>query len=191
MHKCKWLWYNYSPKLINTNITGHYLWERRGIILDPITAVTAATTAFTTVKKFVQAGQEFENCMGQMGKWYSAVSDFRKGQSLQKKPPLFKKLFAAGSVEEEALALLIHEKKILEMEKELQALLNFRFGYGTWDELKEMQRKIRADREKQFYNQKERQRAIVEAISIVLLLSVMAGIIFGVLYLIGVDRGLF
>lgn len=129
--------------------------------------------------------------MGQMGKWYSAVSDFRKGQSMQKKPPLFKKLFAAGSVEEEALALLIHEKKILEMEKELQALLNFRFGYGTWDELKEMQRKIRADREKQFYNQKERQRAIVEAISIVLLLSVMAGIIFGVLYLIGVDRGLF
>ena len=129
--------------------------------------------------------------MGQMGKWYSAVSDFRKGQSMQKKPPLFKKLFAAGSVEEEALALLINEKKILEMEKELQALLNFRFGYGTWDELKEMQRKIRADREKQFYNQKERQRAIVEAISIVLLLSVMAGIIFGVLYLIGVDRGLF
>ena len=129
--------------------------------------------------------------MGQMGKWYSAVSDFRKGQSMQKKPPLFKKLFAAGSVEEEALALLIHEKKILEMEKELQALLNFRFGYGTWDELKEMQRKIRADREKQFYNQKERQRAIVEAISIVFLLSIMAGIIFGVLYLIGVDRGLF
>ena len=126
-----------------------------------------------------------------MGKWYSAVSDFRKGQSMQKKPPLFKKLFAAGSVEEEALALLIHEKKILEMEKELQALLNFRFGYGTWDELKEMQRKIRADREKQFYNQKERQRAIVEAISIVFLLSIMAGIIFGVLYLIGVDRGLF
>ena len=128
--------------------------------------------------------------MGQMGKWYSAVSDFRKGQSMQKKPPLFKKLFAAGSVEEEALALLIHEKKIMEMEKELQALLNFRFGYGTWDELKEMQRKIRAQREKEFYNVKERQRAILEGISIVVLLLVTASIIFGILYLIGVDRGL-
>ncbi len=125
-----------------------------------------------------------------MGKWYSAVSDFRKGQSMQKKPPLFKKLFAAGSVEEEALALLIHEKKIMEMEKELQALLNFRFGYGTWDELKEMQRKIRAQREKEFYNVKERQRAILEGISIVVLLLVTASIIFGILYLIGVDRGL-
>ena len=128
--------------------------------------------------------------MGQMGKWYSAVSDFRKGQSMQKTPPLFKKLFDSGSVEEEALALLIHEKKIMEMEKELQALLNFRFGYGTWDELKEMQRKIRANREKQFYNAKERQRAILEGISIVVLLLLTAGMIFGILYLIGVDRGL-
>ena len=86
--------------------------------------------------------------MGQMGKWYTAVSDFRKGQQLQKKPPIFKKLLAAGSVEEEALNLLIHEKKIMEMEKELQTMLNMRFGFGTWDELKEMQRKIRAQRER-------------------------------------------
>ena len=35
-----------------------------------------------------------------MGKWYTAISDFRKGQQMQKKPPLFKKLFNAGSVEE-------------------------------------------------------------------------------------------
>ena len=54
-------------------------------MIDPFTAVAAATTAFNTVKKFVHAGQEFENVMGQMGKWYTSVSDFRKGQQLQKK----------------------------------------------------------------------------------------------------------
>jgi len=128
--------------------------------------------------------------MGQMGKWYTAVSDFRKGQQLQKKPPLFKKVFAAGSVEEEALALLIHEKKIMEMEKELQTLLNYRFGFGTWDELKEMQRKIRAQREKEFYAQKERQQAIVEGVSIFLLIALVGGAIFGILYMIGVGRGI-
>ena len=163
---------------------------KEGNILDPITAVTAATTAFNTVKRFVQAGQEFENCMGQMGKWYTAVSDFRKGQQMQKKPPLFKKMFAAGSVEEEALALLIHEKKIMEMEKELQTLLNYRFGFGTWDELKEMQRKIRAQREKEFYAQKERQQTIIEGISIFLLIALVGGAIFGILYMIGVGRGI-
>ena len=128
--------------------------------------------------------------MGQMGKWYTAVSDFRKGQQMQKKPPLFKKVFAAGSVEEEALALLIHEKKIMEMEKELQTLLNYRFGFGTWDELKEMQRKIRAQREKEFYAQKERQQAIVEGVSIFLLIALVGGAIIGILYMIGVGRGI-
>ena len=64
------------------------------------------------------------------------------------------------------------------------------FGFGTWDELKEMQRKIRAQREKEFYSQKERQRAIIEGVSIVFLILLTAGIIFGIMYLIGVDRGL-
>ena len=83
------------------------------------------------MKKFVQAGQDFENTVGQMGKWYTAISDFRKGQSMQKKPPLFKKLFNAGSVEEEALQLLMHEKKIIEQEKELQVLIPIALKYLT------------------------------------------------------------
>jgi hypothetical protein len=68
-------------------------------MIDPFTAISAATAAYKTVQKFVAAGQDFENTVGQMGKWYTAVSDFRKGQQMQKKPPLFKKLFNAGSVD--------------------------------------------------------------------------------------------
>jgi len=128
--------------------------------------------------------------MGQMGKWYTAVSDFRKGQQMQKKPPLFKKIFAAGSVEEEALALLIHEKKIMEMEKELQTLLNFRFGFGTWDELKEMQRKIRAQREREVYRQAEARQAFVNGVAIITLLLVCSGMVFGLFYFIAKAKGM-
>ena len=152
--------------------------------------MAAATTAFNTVKKFVHAGQEFENCMGQMGKWYSSVSDFRKGQQMQKNPPIFKRLLAAGSVEEEALNLLIHEKKIMEMEKELQTMLNMRFGFGTWDELKEMQRKIRAKREKEVYRQAEARQAMINGTAIVALLILGAGMLFGMVYLIAKARGI-
>ena len=160
-------------------------------MIDPFTAVAAATTAFNTVKKFVNACQEFENVMGQMGKWYTSVSDFRKGQALQKKPPIFKKLLAAGSVEEEALQLLIHEKKIMEMEKELQTLLNLRFGFGTWDELKEMQRKIRAKREKEVYKQAEARQALINGFAIVILLSITAAMLVGLFYFVGKAKGLF
>lgn len=152
--------------------------------------MAAATTAFNTVKKFVHAGQEFENCMGQMGKWYTAVSDFRKGQQLQKNPPIFRKLLAAGSVEEEALNLLIHEKKILEMEKELQNMLNMRFGFGTWDELKDMQRKIRAKREREVYKQAEAKQAMINGVAIFLLLGALVSMLGGLFYFILKAKGM-
>ena len=151
-------------------------------MIDPFTAITAATTAFKTVQKFVAAGQDFENTVGQMGKWYTAVSDFRKGQQMQKKPPLFKKLFNAGSVEEEALALLMHEKKIAEQEKELRTILNFRYGYGTWDELTEMRRKIAKKREKDVYRQAQMRKDFIELITIIGLIIVLSLIIGGCVY---------
>ena len=159
-------------------------------MIDPISAVMAATSAFSTVKKFVSAGQEFEQVAGQLGKWYTAVSDFRHAQQEQKKPPIFKKLFAAGSVEEEALQLLIHEKKIMEQEKELAVILNMRFGFGTMEELKEMRRKIRAQREKTIYKQAQRQKALVEAVSITVLLGFCVAMLGGLLYFIAKAKGL-
>ena len=158
-------------------------------MLDPFSAIAAATTAFKTVQKFVAAGQDFENTVGQMGKWYTAVSDFRKGTQMAKKPPLFKKLFQAGSVEEEALQLLMHEKKIIEQEKELQQILNFRYGFGTWDELKEMRRSIRAKREKEVYRQAELRKHFIETVTIVgvsLALVLLMGVI---IYFIGATQG--
>ena len=125
-----------------------------------------------------------------MGKWYTSVSDFRKGQQMQKNPPIFRKLLASGSVEEEALNLLIHEKKIMEMEKELQTMLNMRFGFGTWDELKEMQRKIRAKREREVYKQAEAKQAMINGVAIVGLLIVGSGMLFGMVYLIAKAKGM-
>ena len=158
-------------------------------MIDPFTALTAATTAYKTVQKFVAAGQDFENTVGQMGKWYTAVSDFRKGQQLQKKPPLFKKLFDSGSVEEEALALLMHEKKIAEQEKELRTLLNWRYGHGTWDELTEMRRKIAKKREKEVYKQAELRKAFIETVSIASALIALLLLLGAIVYFIGQAQG--
>ena len=84
-------------------------------------------------------------------KWESGISvPLPARGNPYKNDPISKKLLAAGSVEEEALVLLIQEKKIAEQEKELMALLNFRFGYGTWDELKEMRPRLQSKEKKKF-----------------------------------------
>ena len=159
-------------------------------MIDPISAIAMATTAYKAVTRAVALGQEAEHTFKQMGKWYTAVADIRKAQELNKNPPIFKKLFSAGSVEEESLQLLIHEKKIMEQERELRSLLNFRFGPNTWTELTEMRRKIRAQREKEIYKQKELQRNILDGIAIFILILVVSAAIGGMIYL-GISQGKF
>ena len=50
-------------------------------MIDPITAVAMATSAFKTVQKMVAMGRDVEDTFGQMGKWYSAVSDFNEAKT--------------------------------------------------------------------------------------------------------------
>ncbi len=158
-------------------------------MIDPFTAITAATTAFNTIKRMVEVGREAEDVFGQMGKWYSAVTDLNKAEEQRKSPPLFKKLFNSGSIEEEALAVLVHKKKIKEQEDQLRVLLEYRFGYGTWDEMIQLRRKIKAQREKTVYRQEERLAFFLDLIVVAIITAVSSTILGGVGYLIAVSRG--
>ena len=53
-------------------------------MIDPITAVAMATSAFKTVQKMVSMGREIEDTLGQVGKWYGAVSDSTKLRDKQR-----------------------------------------------------------------------------------------------------------
>lgn len=153
-------------------------------MIDPITAFTMASAAFSTVKKFVDAGRELEDTVGQLGKWYGAVSDFRRAEQENKNPPLFKKLFSAGSVEEEALAIMMHNKKIQEQEYELKMILNLRYGPNTWEQLMQLRRKIAKERQETVYRQQEMRKALLDGVLTVALtligISIVGGMVYGV-----------
>ena len=65
-------------------------------MIDPITAVATATAAFNTIKSGFQMGRDVEGMAGDLGRWMGAVSDIKRAEEYNKKPPLFKKLFASG-----------------------------------------------------------------------------------------------
>lgn len=154
-------------------------------MIDPITAITAATAAFNGVKKLVAAGREIEDVVGQLGKWYGAAADLNRAEQQRKNPPIFKKLFAGGSIEEEALAVIVQKKKLEEQEKQLQELLNIRFGFGTWKEMVELRRKIKKEREDTVYKQEERRQAFIEGAVLIFLVAAGFGIIGGTVFLTG------
>lgn len=153
-------------------------------MLDPISAIAAATAAYKSIQSLVSHGQDLEKCVGQLSKWYSAASDIRKAQSYNNNPPLYKRFLASGSVEAEALQLIIHEKKLQEQEKELAALLNYRFGYGTWKEMIDLRREIKKKRDKEVYRVQELKRNILEGIFIVILMLLCTALIIGIVWFI-------
>jgi len=159
-------------------------------MIDPISAITMATSAYNVVTRMVAAGREFEDTAQQLGKWYSAVNDFRFAKEQAKNPPIFKRLFASGSIEEEALALLIQEKKIIEQEKELRTMLMFRYGANAWDELIRMRRKIAKQRQETVYRQAELRKNLLNTLAILILMFACIGVFGGIGYLVMDSKGL-
>lgn len=138
-------------------------------MIEVVAAVSAASSAFNAIKKGFEVGRDIESMAGDMGRWMGAVSDIKKAEEYNKKPPLFKKLFAAGSVEEEAMEIFMAKKKADDMRDQLKQIISFTRGPSAWEELLRTEADIRKKRQKMIYAQKERQQFFIEVgVSIIL-----------------------
>tara|TARA_R110002051_G_scaffold27154_1_gene65574 strand:- start:814 stop:1290 length:477 start_codon:yes stop_codon:yes gene_type:complete len=154
-------------------------------MIDPITAFTAASAAFTGIKKLVQAGRELEDISGQLGTWYGAVADITRAESQRKNPTFLDKMsHGTESIEQEAMDIVVRKKTLVEKEKEIKFMLDMRFGYGTYDEMLTMRRQIRKDREDKVYKAMESKRQIANNMAILGLSIMIIGIIGGGVYMI-------
>ena len=137
-------------------------------MVDPITAITAATAAFNIIKKGFDMGRDIESMYSDMGKWMGAVADIRHADQMVKNPSVFKKLFNGSSIEQEAMDVFAAKKKAEEMENELRTYVNLVYGPNSWADIIKLQAKIRKDRQEQIYAQQELRRNILNMIGIVL-----------------------
>jgi GrpB-like predicted nucleotidyltransferase (UPF0157 family) len=144
-------------------------------MIDPITAISVATNAFGTIQRMVQAGKGVEDTLSQLGRWYGAVADLNEHKRRAENPPLFKRIIASKSVEQEALEIYAHEKKIKQQESELRELLMYTYGPEGYKELVALRRKIKDQREKTVYLQARKRKAFfwnsIQVVAIVCLIA--------------------
>ena len=126
---------------------------------------------------------------GDLGRWMGAVSDIKKAEEYNKKPPLFKKLFQAGSVEEEALHIFMAKKKAEDMREELRNIISMTRGPSAWEELLKTEADIRKRRQQAIYDQQERQRKLFEIIIVTIGIAACIALVVGMIWLVGADRG--
>ena len=152
--------------------------------MDPVTAIAAASTAFSVIKKGFQAGRDVESMYGDIGRWMGAVSDVGHAEKMAKNPPIFKKLFAGSSVEQEAMDAFAAKKKAQAMEDELRTWINMVHGPNAWNELLKMQAKIRKQRQEQVYAQQELRKKIIEIVSVCVGATIVGIGLIWIIYLV-------
>jgi hypothetical protein len=104
--------------------------------MDPITAIAAASTAYSAIKKGFQIGKEVESMAGDLGRWMSAINSIKTEHSKAKGRRF-------GSVEEEALETFAAKKKAEQMENELRNFITMNYGMNAWQEIIRIQGEIR------------------------------------------------
>ena len=104
-------------------------------MLDPVSAMAIATSAYNVLKKGIEVGRELEDMGGQLGTWFGAIADVKAADEEAADPPLFRKVFAKSSVEQEAIENLMRRKKIEQQERELREMIVYRFGVDAYRDM--------------------------------------------------------
>ena len=147
--------------------------------MDPVTisiAMGIATKSFEAIKAGFAAARDIEQMSGDIGRWMGAVSDVDNAEKQAKNPPLFGKLFKAGSIEEAALAAYAAKKKLEEQRYELKVFLNMTYGPQAYNDLLAMEGQIRKERQQTIYKQQQLRRQVGEGIIWLIVASIVGGL---------------
>ena len=123
--------------------------------MDPITAITAATAAFNTIKKGFEVGRDIESMYGDIGRWMTSV------EAVDKQAKKARSGGKAMSVEEEALEIFAHQKKVKAMEEELRTFINLSHGPTAWNEVLRIQAEIRKKRKEAILRAKREREQLI------------------------------
>lgn len=153
-------------------------------MIDPMTALATASAAFNVIKKGFEVGRDVEQMAGDLGRWMGAMSDLSEAERVAKNPPMFKKLFAGKSVEQEAMEIFAAKKKAENMREELRQYITWTMGMSAWDELIRMEGQIRKERKETLYLQAEKRRKFVEWMVIILSVLILSSGLVGFIWLV-------
>ena len=150
-------------------------------MVDPVSAMAIAGTAFNALKRGVSIGRDIESMGKDLSRWMSAVSDIDRAHHEAKNPPIFKKLFAGKSVEQEAMELFTQKKQLESQRDDLRKLISSMCGPAAWQELIKMEKDIRQQRKETLYKQREARHHFLEIVAVTFLCLIILG--FGIFIL--------
>lgn len=158
-------------------------------MIDPVSAVGMATAAFNGIKTAIATGKDIQSMAGTLGQWGKAISDLDYAHKQAENPPMFKKIFGASQVEQNALEVWGHKQKAKEMREELRSYISLVYGPSAWKEIVQIEANMRKQRREAIYAAEERKQLIIEWIVGLLLAGFAIAVVVLIIWLIGKGQG--
>ena len=158
-------------------------------MIDPISAIGMAAAAYRGIKSAIDTGKELHDMAGTLSQWSTAMSDLDFSHKQAQNPPMFKKLFGASQIEQNALEIWGHKQKAKEMREEMKTHISFYYGPSAWDEIVRMEGQMRKKRAAEVYAAEERKQMIIEWVVGIALAAALSSVLGGIVYLIGAGTG--
>jgi hypothetical protein len=125
-------------------------------MIDPLTALSIASTAVSQIRQLLSAGQD---ASAALSKFAGAVSDINYAAEKAKNPSVWKSL--TGSPEAEAIEIFTAQKRVQEMRAEIETMLGYVYGEKGLAEYKEILRKVKKQRQDTVYRRQEIKEALI------------------------------
>jgi hypothetical protein len=153
-------------------------------MIDPLTALSVASTAVSQMKQLINAGRDTSQAMS---KFAGAWADLNEAERRAKNPPWYKS-FGSG-LEKEAADAFAAKKKAEELKKELESMIRFVHGPTGLTEYKNILRDMREQKRKHEFRQQEIKQAIIEWTVGSVVVAGAVGLMGIILYFVGVQQG--
>lgn len=150
-------------------------------MIDPATAIMAATTAFNAIRKGCQMGRDIEGMASDLGRWSKAIADFDFAAKRVENPKWYQAM--GGSVEAQAMELFVQKKQKENMRDELRKWISGTLGPSAWNELIKMENDIRIKQKEQEYAKIERKETIIAWVAGLTLFVLATSMLFGFVWL--------
>jgi len=155
-------------------------------MIDPVTAVGLATSAYNAIKQGVAVGRELQDMTGQLSQWGKAFSDFSYAEEKTKNPPWYS---FKGSDTSTAIEIFAQRKKMEAMRKEIKEFISWNYGPSAWEEVLHIEAQMRKQRKEELYRKEEFKRAVIEWTVGTFAVVTGAAIVVAVIWLIGKNQG--
>lgn len=154
------------------------------VMIDPLTALSVASTAVGQMRSLINAGRDTTQAMSRFaGAW----ADINEAERQAKNPPWYKSF--SGSLEEQAAQAFACKKKAQALKLELENMIRFVHGPTGLQEYKDILRDMRKQKEQNEFRKEKIKQSIIEWTFGIIICVIGIAIMGFVVWYIGVQEG--